>query len=383
MWDSAADTVAGMGRSLGTGLTEALPKYALGVNKLLGLQAFEPTRKMFIDPLQQRLQAIQAREATDTSGAGTGEQIARGAARGAGNLVTLPLDIALGTIAKAGTLGAQAIEAAPRLASSIPELFRAIPEFALGMGIRKTGEEESIAGLPRGVAEGLAMHSVGELGKDMAFLPRAVTQVGAQGGLGAALTTADTLEHEGRLPTGTELAVGAGTNAAMALPFVGAPGKMGVKREFTPELRKEFEGQLSGLMKSDQLTMLPDESLQQFRDVASKLSEIDPDNKTFLNGLLEIDQEQKRRSGVEPQGETLGAPEGTPPVEQRPYSRAELAGLATGDLNSQDRLMEIADAYGIQDPHKMEPGALVDAIDKAESDRQAEAQSRGRHAGPG
>lgn len=374
MWDSAADTVAGMGRSLGTGVSEALPKYALGVNKLLGLHGFESTRKLFIDPLEQRLQAIQAREAQDLAGAGTGEEMARAAARGVGNLATLPLDIAMGAATKTAALGTQAIEAVPRVATSVRETFRAIPEFALGMGIRKTGEEESIAGLPKGIAEGMVMHRVGEVGKDMSFLPRAATQVGAQGGLGAAMTTTDTLEHEGRLPTGRELAVGAGSNAAMALPFVGAPGKMGVKRELTPEMRKDFESRITELVKTDQITALPDEALAQLRDTAGKIAEYDPENQTILRGLLLVDQEQQRRAGVETQPMAVTPPAETAPVKQRPYSRAELAGMATGDLESQDRLMEIAGVYGIKEPHKMEPGALIEAIDKAEGDRQAEAQ---------
>lgn len=374
MWDSAADTVAGMGRSLGTGVSEALPKYALGVNKLLGLHGFESTRKMFIDPLEQRLQAIQAREAQDLAGAGTGEEMVRAAARGVGNLATLPLDIAMGAATKTAALGTQAIEAAPRVATSVRETFRAIPEFALGMGIRKAGEEESIAGLPRGVAEGLAMHRVGELGKDMAFLPRAITQTASQGGLGAAMTTADTLEHEGRLPTGRELAVSAGSSAAMALPFVGVPGKMGVKRELTPEMRKEFESRITELVKTDQLTALPDEALAQLRDTAGKIAEYDPENQTILRGLLEVDQEAKRRAN-QPEGVPYG-PEQTAlpeaPGEAPPLTRKDLAEMATGDLDAKDKLMEVADSFGIAEPHRLPPEELVDGIMQAQAERLGE-----------
>lgn len=378
LWDDAGKTLSGMASSLGTGVSEALPKYALGVNKLLGLHGFETTKRLFVDPLERRVQAINEREAAANANAGTGEQIARAAARGAGNLITLPLDIALGGAAKAATLGSQFAKAAPTVATSVPEMAKAIPNFALGAGIRKTGEEESIAGLPRGIAEGLAMERTGEIGRNMSLAPRLITQGAAQGALGAGMTTADTLASEGRLPTAGELAVSAGSNAAMALPFSAMPERMGVKRDLPPAMRKQVEAHLSDLVAKDKLPSLPDESLAQLRDTASKISEYDPENKTILNGLLEIDQEQKRRAGYQPEPSQATAMDAAlqpeQPAELRPYSRSELAGLATGNLDAQDRLMSIADAYGIKAPHRMEPGALVDAIDKAEAGRQAEVQ---------
>lgn len=374
MWDSVGDTASGMGRSLGTGVQEAVYGAPLAVNKLLGLHGFETTKRLFVDPLEQRLQAVREREAADTAGAGLGEQVARATARGVGNLVTLPVDIFMGNAVKAGAALAKGVEVAPKVATSAGEMLNAIPSFALGAGVRKTGEEESIVGLPKGIAEGLAMEKVGEIGKNMALAPKLATQAAAQGGLGAAMTTADTVASEGRLPTKEELAVAAGSNAAMALPFSAAPERMSVKRDMPPEFRKKFETTISDLINKDQISALPDENLSQLRDTAGKLAEYDPDNKTFMTGLLEIDREQQRRAGVEPQTMELGKPEETPPVAGPLPSRTELAGLAMGDLNSQDRLMEIADSYGIPEPHKMEPAALLDAIDGAETGRQAEAQ---------
>ena len=367
-----------IGTSAKTGYVQGINDETAAVNKLLGAKATGATTQTFLAPLEQRSAAAQSeyKNVRGQLGTWSPEGIAYDVANSIGQVAgSLPVDLGLGRVAKGVVaLSEPIVKYAPVAADSLPSMFKAIPDFALGAGIRKTGEKESITGLPQGIAEGLAMEKTGELGKNLSFAPRLATQVAAQGALGAGMTTAETLANEGRLPTEEELAQSATTNAAMALPFSGMPERMGVKRDLSPAMRKEFETRIGDTVQKDQLSALPDDTLAQLRDTAGKISEYDPENKTILQGLLEIDQEQKRRAGVEPQGATLAPPEETPPAEQRPYSRAELAGLASGDLNAQDRLMEIADAYGIKEPHKMEPADLVDTIDKAEADRQAEVQ---------
>jgi len=367
--------------SYSTGATQGINDETAALYKLMGARATGATQKTFVDPLEHRSAIARAEYNKIRGDLGTWspEGIAYDVANSIGQVSgALPVDLFLGKAAK-GLVGLSdaAVKYAPEAADSVMSMFKAIPDFALGSGIRKVGEKESITGLPQGIAEGLAMEKTGEIGKNMSFAPRIATQVGAQGALGAGMTAAGTLADKGRLPTGEELAQGATTNAAMALPFSAIPERMGTKRDLPPSMRKQFETQISDLVAKDKLSALPDDTLGQLKDTAGKIAEYDPDNKTILNGLLEIDQEQKRRAGFEPepsQAEAMDAASKPDQPIQGPYSREELAGLATGNLDAQDRLMDIADSYGIKEPHKMEAGALLDAIDKAESDRQAEAQ---------
>lgn len=90
----------------------------------------------------------------------------------------------------------------------------------------------------------------------------------------------------------------------------------------------------------------------------------------FTEGLLKLDQAVK--SQAEP---ASGVPFGPgQPAEAQPpqFTRQGLAKLATGDLDAKDALYGIADAYGIKEPHRMDPADLVDSIMSSQEARGSE-----------
>ncbi len=90
----------------------------------------------------------------------------------------------------------------------------------------------------------------------------------------------------------------------------------------------------------------------------------------FTEGLLKLDQAMKGRT-QSPGGVPFGP--GQPAEAQPPqFTRQGLARLATGDLDAKDALYGIADAYGIKEPHRMEPGDLVDSIMSVQESRGSE-----------
>ncbi|UJX41684.1 hypothetical protein K9F62_03000 [Desulfovibrio sp. JY] len=101
-----------------------------------------------------------------------------------------------------------------------------------------------------------------------------------------------------------------------------------------------------------------------------------PEVTPFTEGLLKLDQAMKGQA-EKPEGVPYG-PEQTAlpesPGETPPLTRKDLAEMVTGDLDAQDRLMEIADSYGIKEPHKMEPADLVDNIMSAQDEQQDQAR---------
>ncbi len=121
------------------------------------------------------------------------------------------------------------------------KVLEAIPSFALGMGIRKAGDE-GVMGFPEGVAEGMAMHGVGELGQGLSVIPRVAAQAAGQGALAAGMTTADTLAKTGQLPTGEQVTESAATGAAMGVPFALTPRPMGVARPRDSGVRVDTKG---------------------------------------------------------------------------------------------------------------------------------------------
>lgn len=183
----------------------------VSVNRAIGLEDFPGTQAA-----EQKSQEAQQEFSQSIEGAPFWERVGRSAAFGVGQMgATLPVDIAMGG-------GLKAIPMAGKVAE-------AIPSFALGMGVRKAGDE-GVMGFPQGVAEGIAMHTVGGLGQSLSVVPRVTTQAAGQGALSAGMTTADTLAKEGHLPTGEQVAESAATGAAMGIPFALAPGKMGVEQ---------------------------------------------------------------------------------------------------------------------------------------------------------
>lgn len=179
------------------------------VNRAVGLESFPGTQEA-----EQQAQAAAQEHEAGMEGSPFWERVGKSVAYGLGQLgATLPVDVAMGGGLKALAPGAKILEA--------------IPSFALGMGVRKAGDEGAL-GFPEGVAEGLAMHGVGGLGQSLPLAAKLPVQAAGQGALAAGMTTADSLAKSGQLPTAEQFLESAATGAAMGVPFSLAPGKMGV-----------------------------------------------------------------------------------------------------------------------------------------------------------
>jgi hypothetical protein len=142
------------------------------------------------------------------------KQLATDVGAGFGALPAMALDIAAGR--GIGT------------AAGMTEAMMAKQALPLGMAFFGAGEEGA-QGAAKGYLSGLALHKTGEVGQALPLFSRLGTQAGVQGVTGAALNSADAI-LEGRIPTTEETLHAAATNAAVAVPFALAPGKMGVER---------------------------------------------------------------------------------------------------------------------------------------------------------
>lgn len=242
--DAAVAGWSNMGKAasnaLGTAFVDPVDAAATAVGYPGLRQAYD---KQFVAPHDQRIQAAQESMAENAKGADILGQIGHGVAQGAGQMTTLPADIYFGRALKAAMAAPEALAQAPKILewgkgvlSTLPEATRALvanaPDFALGMAMKGLANEGP-SGFAKGLAEGLAMHAAGGVGQSLGTAGRVATQAGAQGAVGAGMAATSAME-QGRAPTGQELAVGAGTGAAMGAPFGLMPGQMGVKR---PEQR--------------------------------------------------------------------------------------------------------------------------------------------------
>ncbi len=206
-----ADIIKAGAESAAQGARQGFWHLPVSVNRAVGLGDFPGTQAA-----EQKAQEAQQEFSQSVEGAPFWERVGKSAAFGAGQMAaTLPADISIGSGVKALPMIGQAAQA--------------LPSFALGMGVRKAGDEGPL-GFPEGVAEGLAMHGVGGLGQNLSVVPRVATQAAGQGALAAGMTTADTLAKTGALPTVDQVLEAGATGAAMGLPFGLAPGKMGVER---------------------------------------------------------------------------------------------------------------------------------------------------------
>lgn len=100
---------------------------------------------------------------------------------------------------------------------------------ALPLGMAFFGAGEGPMGAAKGYLAGTALHGAGEIGQGLSLVPRLATQAGVQGVTGAGINSAEAF-LEGRIPSTKETVTAGATNAALALPFALAPGKMGVER---------------------------------------------------------------------------------------------------------------------------------------------------------
>ncbi len=206
-----ADVIKAGAESAVQGARQGFWQLPVSVNRTVGLGDFPGTQAAEAKAEEARQEFGQSIE-----GAPFWERVGKSAAFGAGQMAaTLPADIAMGAGVKALPMVGKAAEA--------------LPSFALGMGVRKAGDEGPL-GFPEGVAEGLVMHGVGGLGQSLSVVPRVATQAAGQGALAAGMTAADTLAKTGQLPTVDQVLEAGATGAAMGLPFGLAPGKMGVER---------------------------------------------------------------------------------------------------------------------------------------------------------
>ena len=202
----------------------ALQKRAVDFNKLgataagVAFPQYQPVvdaaRGPLIDQPEADIKRGEAQIAKIKEGQPYWKQLAADVGAGFGALPGMALDVAAGR--GVGT------------AAGLSEAMAAKQALPLGMAFFGTGEDGA-QGAAKGYLSGLALHKAGEIGQALPVFSRLGTQAGVQGVTGAALNSADAF-LDGRIPTTEETLHAAATNAAMAVPFALAPGKMGVER---------------------------------------------------------------------------------------------------------------------------------------------------------
>lgn len=187
-----------------------------------------------------------------------GDNFAFDFAEGVGGMGgTIPLDIATGGISKALLV--------PRLISKALPYMERIPGFALGM-MGRMGAEGSVKQVPdpgslasslertlntvtggaEGLAEGILYGRAGEIGAEGNIVSRLAKQVPTQGLLGGSMAAYEAVK-QGRLPTGGEVAKGAGFGAGLGAGFATIGGRRERQR---PEAvsAEEYRKRLGGLL---------------------------------------------------------------------------------------------------------------------------------------
>jgi hypothetical protein len=220
-----------------------------GLNKLgIDTPISEWWHQRFVQPLDERKQFVEEWKSKARENEGFWGTAGLNFGDAAGSLVpTIAGDVLTGGAMEAASLGQLGAKGAGYLSQ--------VPAFASGMGLRKLLEASQLAdqegqgvlgvikegfmGGAHGVAEGLLMHKIGQLGapktsKDLAtgldvqtggvgLMGRLGAQVPGQAGVATTLGTAETLGHEGRLPTLEETAQMAVGGAAIGGLFAVYP----------------------------------------------------------------------------------------------------------------------------------------------------------------
>lgn len=198
--------VANVGKDLYSGAVRG----ATEINKFLGLNAFEPTRKAFIEPGEQAATRLEKETEAKTKTGKYAQQFVRGIG---GFVPSLTADIVTG--------GATKVALAPRIASQAAKLLEAIPSFAVGMGVRGAvegyKEGKGIGKIPSTLARG-----VEETGKGIVYgkVGPSVSKLAAVGAVDAFYEAS----KEGRLPTEEEVISNAANNAAFGVVFKALSG---------------------------------------------------------------------------------------------------------------------------------------------------------------